>query len=389
MVVQKENNNHIEIEKYLKLISIRDTFSNSPRNLRLLKFLVNNALEGKFVKEQIIGYELFQKKYNPDKNDATVRVYMRNLRNKLDKYYNNEGKHDKIVFIIEKGQYNIRFINRKEIESDNPSQEKRKRHLLYGATGFFLLSFLLILNFKSANTYCWNTFFKSSSKTMCVISDHFIFFEKMNNGGLKVSRLFGINNDSDLASYVRENENLKIVKADFSYFSKMAPFIAKKLGQWFMQNESDFTILRETDFKYDILKEYNLIFVGQYSTMGESKKLLLKDSKKFSVITDGFRYKDVKKDTNYICDISNRNRIDYTMVSFMPLENEKAAIFFSSNHDIGAMATVNKFTDFKQLKEFYKNIPVENKYFNALFEVKGINRTDMTCELVEIEILEY
>ena len=40
------------------------------------------------------------------------------------------------------------------------------------------------------------------------------------------------------------------------------------------------------------------------------------------------------------------------------------------------------------LKSFYKKLPSEASYFNALFKVEGVERTDATCELVELEIIE-
>ena len=76
------------------------------------------------------------------------------------------------------------------------------------------------------------------------------------------------------------------------------------------------------------------------------------------------------------------------MVSYNPLSNGKNALYFVSNNDIGVMATVRNFTDEKWLKEFAKQFPDESKHFNALFEVSGLQRTDVSCKLVELEVLK-
>lgn len=51
------------------------------------------------------------------------------------------------------------------------------------------------------------------------------------------------------------------------------------------------------------------------------------------------------------------------------------------------MPTVINFTDSKRLEKFYDELPENTKYVNALYEVQGMQRTDMSCKLVEIEIL--
>ncbi|MFI3248582.1 MAG: hypothetical protein R3Y39_05575 [Rikenellaceae bacterium] len=78
---------------------------------------------------------------------------------------------------------------------------------------------------------------------------------------------------------------------------------------------------------------------------------------------------------------------EYAIVSYVRLNSSTNALYFTSNHDIGTMATLNSFTDIDFLKEFYKQLPSTDSYFNALFRVEGIGRTDITCTLIELEIL--
>lgn len=59
-----------------------------------------------------------------------------------------------------------------------------------------------------------------------------------------------------------------------------------------------------------------------------------------------------------------------------------------SNYDIGVMATLRNLTNKVWLKEFYKKLPSKKNNFNALFKVSGIHRTDVSCELLELEVIE-
>ncbi|WP_262496437.1 hypothetical protein [Labilibaculum antarcticum] len=40
------------------------------------------------------------------------------------------------------------------------------------------------------------------------------------------------------------------------------------------------------------------------------------------------------------------------------------------------------------MKEFYAGMPEVTTYFDALFEVSGKARTDISCELVRFDVLE-
>ena len=89
----------------------------SPTDTRLLHFLVNSTLEGLVLKETVIAVEIFNRdpSYNPG-DDSIVRSSIYNLRKKLDTYYLEEGKSDKIRVTIPKGSYQVVF---EEVKPDS------------------------------------------------------------------------------------------------------------------------------------------------------------------------------------------------------------------------------------------------------------------------------
>lgn len=376
-----------------KLLS-HHIFVKSPRNARLLKFLVEQAMNGVDIKEHIIGVELFQNNYNPDKNDGRVRVYMFNLRKKLDEYYAEINTGNEVVFKIEKGQYNVHFGSTREVPV---TEEKITSKSVFTQTRVIVLCIIVLIVtalvfifYPKNNVYCWQDFFSPKAKNICVIADHQIIEKKQESGKWLPVIISGVNSEYELAKYVSDHEITDLRAADYTMMTKMAPYALRDLQNWFNTHGSSMDILLESDFRLEETRNHNIIYVGQYKTMVVSKGLFLKDSEVFSSLPDGFLYKKGVDEVRYITQNSgDGNKTEYAMVSYIPMDNGNKALFLTSNHDIGAMATVRNFTNQEWLNKFYKEIPKGVKYFNALFEVNGVRRTDMSCKLIEFEVLEY
>lgn len=326
---------------------------------------------------------------------------MFNLRKKLDEYYEEAGKEDKLIFQLSKGQYNLQFKIRdtlvfKENNTPLPESPKLKQRIFKNAYLYYILGIgtmlTLVLHFSKAiknEHYCWNDFFNNKTN-LCVMADHTIVWHKYGSRLIPTIEQ-NINSEADYISYLQEHPNDSIKLADYTLFSKMAPFSIKTLTEWFLQNKSNFSLRLESRFEIDEIRDNNLLYIGQFKTMNTSDAIFLKNSTMFKVNSNlnGFivdkENKEVEYNPAFKSGVQNK---DYAMVSFMQLENRRKALFFVSNNDIGTMAVVNNFTDKEWLKGFYKNLPDYSSYFNALFEVSGVRRTEISCELVELEIIE-
>src|SRR5689334_12585623 len=73
-----------------------------------LRFVVSKAVDNQEsqLKEYVIATEVFGRNddYNP-RIDSTVRVQAGRLRTKLHEYYSTEGKGDRVIIDLPKGQY--------------------------------------------------------------------------------------------------------------------------------------------------------------------------------------------------------------------------------------------------------------------------------------------
>lgn len=197
-----------------------------------------------------------------------------------------------------------------------------------------------------------------------------------------------INSNEELLSYKEEHPERKIDNTDFTLMSKMAPFSIKILDELFLKSGHNYKLKLESNLSLNDIKENNILFIGQFKTMNLSKSFFLKDSKAFTIYGDGFMYKRNGNEKIYNTQFSESGKVEYALVSFTSLRPEKDALYFVSNNDIGVMATLRNFTDKDWLKDFSAQLPDKTNKFNALFKVSGIQRTDMSCELIELEIID-
>ncbi len=107
--------------RQLETILASETFKNSNRLARFLRYVVEETLKGHTVlKERDLGVEVFDRKDGYDTRvDPVVRVEARQLRFKLAEYYTKFGAADEIVISLPKGGYAARFEPR-TAEAPNP-----------------------------------------------------------------------------------------------------------------------------------------------------------------------------------------------------------------------------------------------------------------------------
>jgi len=111
-----------EIDRILR----SEAFRSADSLRRLLVFLAEKSFsgEGADLKEYTIGIDALGKPVTFDpRQDATVRITARRLRQKLADYYQNEGKDDPVVIELPKGRYQLNRQNRPLAEDNIPPIE--------------------------------------------------------------------------------------------------------------------------------------------------------------------------------------------------------------------------------------------------------------------------
>jgi serine/threonine-protein kinase len=100
------------IQVQLDRILSSKVFSGSERHRKFLRFLVEQALKGSAdrLNEFVLGFEVFNKGDSFDPRiDSIVRVEARRLRERLKKYYQEEGRNDSLVITLRPRSFEPEF----------------------------------------------------------------------------------------------------------------------------------------------------------------------------------------------------------------------------------------------------------------------------------------
>ncbi|NJO03698.1 MAG: hypothetical protein HC880_20305 [Bacteroidia bacterium] len=391
--------NQAQIEHYRKKIVGSECFAKSLTGQRLLDYLVESTLRDESPKEYTIGAEVFSRKYKEGK-EPNIRVYVHNLRKKLDEYYEGEGQVDQLRFRIPKGQYRIEFKEQKpDEETPLPSTLPPYRRYVFALLALCLVIGLgwLGWQFYSATTIpatigqslVWRSFLQSNKPTLLVIGDHYMFNAPLHTGRTGASRDFLINSDQDLDAYLKENPDKMngIARTSHTYLTKQGPFSLFHLLPLFIQHGQSPQLRLASETTLDDLKNQNMVFIGSYKTLGKLSPIADRLLFDFDVKNITLRYNDRPSDSviTYQYDPWEKISRDYALVAFFMSENRQSYIFFLSNHDIGNIATTQYFSNAQKLAAFTEQLSPGSKGFKCLFEVKGMGRTDFSLELIRYE----
>ncbi len=226
----------VELQNLAKKIEASGALGRSKVYAALLGYLLNAAAAGKSPKEIEIALDVLGRNSNFDvSRDSVVRVYIHQLRKRLDDYYLNHDSAAAYRIIIPKGQYTIAAVPLSGY-AETGSTTRGIQDLLNWQTG--LLATVLVLlaaNLiyllsrsppvesplaKVARHEMWSAVLDDDIPVLLVMGDYYIFGELDESG--RVSRMvrdFNINSPQDLNSLFMSAPELseKYMDLDLNY----------------------------------------------------------------------------------------------------------------------------------------------------------------------------
>ncbi len=122
-----------EKKELVARVADSDLFRRAPRQREFLLYVaectLSDQLEG--VREQAIAEKVFGRSPNQYDGDTIVRAEARNLRKRLDKYFETEGDKEPVTVCMPKGGYSLAFRNR---TAESPQPEESEAALAPGRT---------------------------------------------------------------------------------------------------------------------------------------------------------------------------------------------------------------------------------------------------------------
>ena len=112
--------------------------------INLLKYIVNCSIKGYIPNEINIAEDVFGRKNFDPSEDTMVRVYIYKLRKKLDEYYKNEGKSEKVQIRIPKGHYKVEFLSKSDKKKDTITRILHSKRRIFYVTSILILCIIII-----------------------------------------------------------------------------------------------------------------------------------------------------------------------------------------------------------------------------------------------------
>jgi len=280
-----------------------ETLHSSQALKRLLKFLADKALSGEAdqLKEYTIGLDVFDKpaEYDPRK-DATVRLHVSRLRQKLADYYRTEGQNDPVFVSLPKGHFKL-IWEAKPVALEPPRDEpplspaptKRKFSATSLALTVALLCSLLVILFlvlqlrKSSTTVAienpnwtpelqalWQSFTDNGRSMLVVYSDPIFVAFPGPNGIAAYFRERSLRTWAD-AARLPEIQALQRalggppMEPNFYYVSRGEVQGTFLLGKLFGSRQMQVSLGRLSQLSWEQLSDNNVVLMGTPDRLNE------------------------------------------------------------------------------------------------------------------------
>ena len=385
-----------EISRIIEKICQSPQFEKSTTNQALLKFLVDSTLSNSVPKEFTIAKDVFGKDANDNFN---VRVYISNLRKKLDEYYQNEGSDDKLVIQIPQGQYSVDFLDKGSFSAKYQSLNLKKalsNKWLFLLLGIILtLSVIMLIKYDKKNSnqlrnnLVWSGFLNGTKPCYIVLGDHYFFTGNFFDEDASLfMRMPVINSDKDFDEFIQEHpdyENI-IFKNQRTYLSPQSVSCLHNILPIFCNSGVETKLRLSSTLNWSDLPNHNFLFIGSYRAIGIFKEFLNKAGLYFDNKTSVLEFNSVDSTYEYHLGKNYLLEDDYVSVLRISTDTGKEVLFFLSSFEIGNDAVTKYFRNEKLVAEFEKKIPKNSSgCFKALFKVSGLYTTTFKTELLHIE----
>jgi len=387
-------------------------FKDSAIYQELLTYLVKAAFAGKIPKEITIAIDVFGKNSDFNSNkDSTVRYHIHTLRGKLENYYKNEGKSEKIQLVIPKGHYEIEFVS-----SRGPQKllldwliKTFKRWEIILLTVLIIVNFSLILRLLKIEhnrpemvsgtkvAYkdpLWSSFFDNDYPVSIILGDDFMLDEySPEYRRYRQIRDWKIDSKNDLYDFLVRHPKANLWASEITGVPFGGEQNLMDILPIIYQFQTNVSLYMSSELTLDQVRNHNLIYIGEFKNLRVLDKMIAKlpfcyqyrpDERLFILNENGDTVSTfLRIEAPY--EQKDKFNVDYSLLIKIPgfaKENIMFIVGFGYGGRLertkmmGNAELRNKFT--QSIKASYQHFP---EYFLALFEVKSIERTGFTNEL--------
>lgn len=374
----------------------------------LLDYLLQCSRENRTPKEIEIAMDALGKGADYDASrDSTVRVYIHQLRKKLDSYYETHAPDVRYRIIIPRGQYGIAAIDQQAASDTHAAQPGDSHRFGTGRLGLgigLVVALLLTLNLASllwlrgegtrtapaafAGSGVWQAILDDDLPIMLVMGDYYIFGELNEQGNIgRMVRDFTINSSDDLEDrhFSDWETTHNYQDLDLSYIPEGSAYALARIIPILSASGKRFHVAMMSDLTTVDLRENHIIYVGYISALDKLTTMVFAASH----LQVGRSYDEllnVQTGRYFTSDAGlpeqGQRFRDYGLFTTFPASSENQILVISGMRDAGLMYTAQALSEPETLTELDRLTATGAASLEALFEVYGVDRMHFDGRLV-------
>ncbi len=379
--------------------------------LTLLDYLLNCTQQGRQPKEFEIAVDVLNRDSNFDvARDSVVRVYVHQLRKRLDHYFNVLEPDSVIKLSIPKGQYTVLITHNKLVQEQGPTDQQTSRNtgyktwLLYAALG--LLAAVNVIQWvnrdkvtpptdlaNALNQPMWAAMNDDDIPVLIVMGDYYIFGELDSTGRIsRMVRDFMINSREDLVSLFMQDSSLQnhFRDLDMTYMPEGSASALLQIAPLVRAMDKRVNVTMMSRLSTADLRNNHIIYIGYISAMSKLNNLYFSASG----LLPGRSFDELYEKQTGVYHTSNAGLPeqgqpfrDLALVASWPASNGNQFVLLAGTRDAGLMQSAMIAGDATRLdKLFTSDSPATS--FEALFEVYGIDRMNFDASLLYQKALD-
>tara|TARA_B100001093_G_scaffold479758_1_gene509044 strand:- start:10389 stop:11708 length:1320 start_codon:yes stop_codon:yes gene_type:complete len=379
----------------------------------LLEYLVQCSLSGKSPKEIELAVDVFNRADNFDVSaDSSVRVYIHQLRKKLDVYYQSNEQDTGFRIVIPKGQYTILAQQRTSTSQlsrgEHRSNLRINNGLLLAAVVLFAVNLLYMgitdrgstieISQATSEHPVWNSILQDDQPILIVMGDYYIFGELNANGNVaRMVREFNVNSSSDLEEmqFTDFDRAENYLDLDLSYMPEGSAFALARIVPILQEGGKTVNISMMSDLTTADIRKNHIVYIGYISGLEKLTNMTFSGSG----LSLGRSYDElfnVQTQVYYTSDAGlpeeGQPFKDYGMFSTFPVSTDTQVVLISGMRDAGLMHTAQALSDPEALNDLVVALDNDTDEavasFEVLFEVLGIDRMNFDANLIYAELLD-
>lgn len=384
-------------EKLLLLSGVieSNTFKGTARLKELLKYLVKCSINGIKPKESSIAMDVLGKDKSFDsKDDAIVRVYVNNLRTKLEQYYNSECLDYKFRIIIPKGHYEVLF------ESSTPavpSKKNRSLSSIYIPIIIVLavaISYLLYLRyFPTVENPLLKQIVSSNNKPTLIVLGDFFFLkeEKYKSSETYNVRDFSINSRDDFQKTAMSDSafHKKFSECPYTYLRPSGNWGLMQILPELKNSRNEVKIKLASELSVEDFKSNNIIFIGQIKSLYILTKFLaiygIRCNLKTNTLVLDAQKSDSQKVFNAASMFGGKYERDYGFVVKGTGPEGTNFILLTGFAEVGVLDAIRNITSPKLVNSILatleKSADKTDENFTVVLESEGLNQTIFNSQI--------